>query len=257
MDVLITAGGTPLPGEYLYEYTRGAPKAMLNVAGKPMVQWVLDAVSHSKNVDHIVIIGLRELGGITCPKPLTLLPSGSDMLANITTGIEQIRRLNPQAEQALVIASDIPAITTEMVDWLIDIVEKSDADLFYNVVSKDLMEAKYPASRRTYTHLKDADICGGDMNAVRIDMLDNKSRLWEELIASRKNPLKQAYIIGFDLLIKLIFRSATLEEAAKNISHRLSIKGKVIRCPYPQVGMDVDKPHQLEIIRQDLSRAGK
>jgi GTP:adenosylcobinamide-phosphate guanylyltransferase len=257
MDVLITAGGTPLPGELLYEYTRGAPKAMLNIAGKPMVQWVLDAVSHSKNVEHIVIIGLREMGGITCPKPLTLLPNQSDMLENIRTGMQQVKRLNPKAEQVLLLASDIPAITTEMVDWLIDIVEKSDADLFYNVVSKEIMEKKYPASKRTYTHLKDADICGGDMNAVRIDMLDNKSRLWEDLIASRKNPVKQAYIIGFDLLFKLLFRTATLDEAAKTISHRLGLKGKVIRCPFPQVGMDVDKPHQLEIIRQDLSGAGR
>lgn len=256
MDVLITAGGTPLPGELLYEYTRGAPKAMLNISGKPMVQWVLDAVSHSSKVDHIIIIGLQELGGITCPKPLTLLPSQSDMLANIITGISQVKRLNPLAEQVLVVASDIPAITTEMVDWMIDIVEKSDADIFYNVVTKEVMEKKYPSSKRTYTHLKDVDICGGDMNAVRIDMLDKESRLWEELITSRKNPLKQAYIIGFDLLFKIIFRTATLEEAAKTISQRLALKGKVINCPYPEVGMDVDKPRQLEIVRQDLSRSG-
>lgn len=124
------------------------------------------------------------------------------------------------------VASDIPAITTEMVDWMIDIVEKSDADLFYNVVSKEVMEKKYPSSKRTYTHLKDIDICGGDMNAVRIDMLDKESRLWEELISSRKNPLKQAYIIGFDLLFRLIFRTVTLEEAAKTISKRLALREK-------------------------------
>lgn len=256
MDVLITAGGTPLPGELLYEYTRGAPKAMVNIAGKPMIQWVLDAITRSNKVDHIVIIGLRELGGITCPKPLTLLPNQADMLENIKTGLKQIRALNPSAEHVLLVASDIPAITPDMVDWLIDIVDKSDADLFYNVVSKEIMEEKYPTSKRTYTHLKDVDVCGGDLNAVRVDIIDNSSTLWEELIASRKNPVKQASIIGFDLLIKLLFRSVTLEEAAKTISRRLKIKGKVIRCPYPQIGMDVDKPHQLEIIREDLSGVG-
>jgi GTP:adenosylcobinamide-phosphate guanylyltransferase len=256
MDVLITAGGTPLPGELLYEYTRGAPKAMLSIAGKPMVQWVLDAVSHSKHVDHIVVIGLPELGGITCPKPLTLLPNQADMLANIITGIKQVSRLNPSAEHVLVVASDIPAIRTEMVDWLIDIVEKSDADIFYNVVSQELMEKRYPKSKRTYTHLKDSAICGGDMNAVRVDMVENSSKLWVDLISNRKNPLKQASILGFDLLIKLLFRSVTLEEAARIISRRLGIKGKLIQSAYPEIGMDVDKPHQLEIMREDLSRAG-
>ena len=256
MDVLITAGGTPLPGELLYEYTRGAPKAMLNISGKPMVQWVLDAVSHSSKVDHIIIIGLQELGGITCPKPLTLLPSQSDMLANIITGISQVKRLNPQAEQVLVVASDIPAITTEMVDWMIDIVEKSDADIFYNVVTKEVMEKKYPSSKRTYTHLKDVDICGGDMNAVRIDMLDKESRLWEELITSRKNPLKQAYIIGFDLLLKSFSAQQPSKKLQRPSAKDWVLKGKVINCPFPEVGMDVDKPRQLEIVRQDLSRSG-
>lgn len=256
MDVLITAGGTPTPGEYLFEYTRGAPKALLKISGKPMVQWVLDAVSASQHVEHITIIGLKELGGITCSKSLTLLPNQPDMLSNIVTGIKEIHRQNPAAEHVLVVASDIPAITVEMVDWLIDIVEKSDADLFYNVVSREVMEKKYPDSRRTYTHLKDIELCGGDLNAVRVDMVTHLSSLWGDLISSRKNPLKQAYIVGFDLVFKLLFRTATLEEAARLISRRLDVKSKVIRCPYAEIGMDVDKPHQLEIIQRDLVDRG-
>jgi hypothetical protein len=104
--------------------------------------------------------------------------------------------------------------------------------------------------------LKDCSICGGDMNAVRVDMVENSSKLWVDLIASRKNPLKQASILGIDLLIKLVFRAVTLEEAAKIISRRLGIKGKLIQSAYPEIGMDVDKPHQLEIMREDLSRVG-
>jgi hypothetical protein len=182
------------------------------------------------------------------------MPNQTDMLSNIIKGIEQISKLNPAAEHVLLVASDIPAITTEMVDWLIDIVEKSDADLFYNVISRELMEKRYPTSKRTYTRLKDISLCGGDMNALRVDMIQDRSKLWGDLISSRKNPVKQASIIGFGLLLKLLFRSATLEEAARSISQRLGMKGKVIRCPYPEAGMDVDKPHQLEIIRAELSR---
>ncbi len=257
MDVLITAGGTPATGEKLYEYANGLPKAMINIAGKPMVQWVLDAVSRSSHVDHIVLIGLRELGGLTCPKPLTLMPNQPDMISNVITGINQISHLNPSAEHVLVVASDIPSITTEMVDWLIDIVEKSDADLFYNVVTKEIMEKRYPTSNRTYTKLKDTNVCGGDMNAVRVDMIQNRSPLWDDLISSRKNPFKQASIIGFGLLLKLLFRTIDLADGAKSISKRLGINGKVIQCPYAEVAMDVDKPHQLEIIKQDLTRIGR
>jgi hypothetical protein len=35
---------------------------------------------------------------------------------------------------------------------------------------------------------------------------------------------------------------------------RLNITGKAIVCPYAEVGMDVDKLFQLEIMREDLKK---
>jgi len=58
MDVIIPAGGIPRPGNPLYKYTQGKPKAMLDVAGKPMVQWVLDAVSQAKSIEQVAVVGL-------------------------------------------------------------------------------------------------------------------------------------------------------------------------------------------------------
>lgn len=254
MDAIITAGGIPLPGEPLYEYTRGGSKAMLDLAGKPMIQWVLDAISRSPKINHIIVIGLSELGGITCPKPITFLPNQKDMLANINIGLDALKRLQTGSEYVLIAASDVPGITTEMVNWMVDTVEISHSDICYQVIKRDLMEEKFPASHRTYTHLKGMQICGGDVNAVRVNMDPSVSNLWEQLIASRKNPIKQASILGFDVLFGLLFRSATIEELARMISKRLKITGKVIQCPYAEMGMDVDKPNQLEIMRHFLSR---
>ncbi len=254
MDAIITAGGIPLPGDPLYEYTRGGSKAMLELAGKPMIQWVLDAISRSPKINHIIVIGLTELGGITCPKPITFLPNQKDMLANINVGLDALKRLQTGSEYALIAASDVPGITTEMVNWMVDTVETSHSDIYYQVITRELMEEKFPASRRTFTHLKGMEICGGDVNAVRVNMDSSVTNMWERLIASRKNPIKQAFILGLDILFGLLFRSATLDELARMISKRLKITGKVVLCPYAEMGMDVDKPHQLEIMRHFLSR---
>ena len=43
MDAIILAGGIPLPEDPLYSYSKGDAKALIDVAGKPMIQWVLDA----------------------------------------------------------------------------------------------------------------------------------------------------------------------------------------------------------------------
>ena len=58
MDAIVTAGGIPQPDEPLYAFTQGGPKALLDIFGKPMIQWVLDALEGAKGVDNIVIIGL-------------------------------------------------------------------------------------------------------------------------------------------------------------------------------------------------------
>ncbi len=51
MDAIVTAGGIPLPEEPLYDATQGHPKALVDVAGKPMVQWVLDALTEARSIE--------------------------------------------------------------------------------------------------------------------------------------------------------------------------------------------------------------
>ncbi len=45
MNVLITAGGIPSAEDSLFEATRGGYKALIPLAGKPIIQWIVDAVS--------------------------------------------------------------------------------------------------------------------------------------------------------------------------------------------------------------------
>jgi hypothetical protein len=161
--------------------------------------------------------------------------------------------LNPQAEHVLVVSSDIPAVTAEAVDWVVETAMQTDDDIYYNVIPRQVMEARFPGSRRSYTRLKDAEVCGGDMNMVRCSVATGEAMIWDELIATRKNVLKQAALIGFDTLFLLLIRAISVEQAVQKVSRRLKIKGRAIVCPYAEVGMDVDKPNQLELLRADLS----
>ena len=45
MHAIVTAGGAPTPKEPLYPLTRGDYKALLEIQGKAMIQWVLDALN--------------------------------------------------------------------------------------------------------------------------------------------------------------------------------------------------------------------
>ena len=145
------------------------------------------------------------------------------------------------------------AFAGEMVDWLVKQTEKTPADVYYGVIPRAIMEKRYPDSRRTWTHLKDMDVCGADINAVHISMATEHLDMWEALIGNRKSPLKQAAVIGYGTLLQLLFRQLTLADALDRVCVRIGIQAKDIVWPWAEAGMDVDKPHQLKIMREDLS----
>ncbi len=116
------------------------------------------------------------------------------------------------------------------------------------------MEARFPDSNRSYTRLKDVEVCGGDMNVVRMSKLTGDDELYRKIMDARKNVFKQASLIGYDTLLYLLTRRFDLNSAVKQVEKRLNITGEAVLCPYAEVGMDVDKAHQLEILRADLEK---
>jgi GTP:adenosylcobinamide-phosphate guanylyltransferase len=254
MDAIVTAGGIPRPEDPLYTYSHGDSKALIDVAGKPMIQWVLDALGNAKQVDNVIIIGLSPKSGVTCKKPIHYVSNQGRMLANIVAGVNKALEINKRTKYVLVVSSDIPTLKSEMVDWLITTCMETKDDLYYGVCPRDVMEARFPGSKRTYTHLKDMDVCGADMNLTHVRMTTEHLDMWESLIGSRKSPLKQAGIIGFGTLFALFTRRLTLEDAVKRVCDRIGIKGRAIVWPYAEPCMDIDKPSQLELLREDLMK---
>ncbi len=253
MDAVLLAGGIPRPDEPLYSYSNGEAKALIDVAGKPMVQWVLDALCGAKSIDRIVIMGLSAKANLPCKKPITYLSNQGKLLDNLKVGTAKVLELNPKAEFVMFASSDIPGITSGMVDWVVKTCGETDDDLYYNVIKREDMEKRFPGSKRTWTRLKDMEVCGGDMNMARASIVNEHSDFWNKIIDARKNPAAQAALIGPDIIFKFLFRQLTADDVIRRVANKMSLKGRAIVCPYPEVGMDVDKPHQLEIMRADLA----
>lgn len=254
MDAIVTAGGIPQPNDPLYSFSQGEAKALIDVAGKPMIQWVLDALGEARHVDNVIIVGLSPKSHLQCKKPLHYLPNQGKMLANLVAGIEKSLELNPQAQYVLIVSSDIPTIQPHMVDWLIETCMQTQDDLYYGICPREVMERRFPGSKRTYTRLKDMEVCGADMNIVHVRMAREHLDVWEALIANRKNPLAQARVLGLDTFFLLLTRRITLDEAVQRFSQRVGVKGRAIVWQYAEPCMDVDKPYQLELVRADLTR---
>lgn len=254
MDAILLAGGVPEEDSPLYPFTLGKPKAALEIGGKIMVQWVLDALENTPSINGIVIVGAVELKDkIKSSKVLEHLPAAGDLLTNFQLGADAILEHDSSADRVAVVSSDIPFINPQSVEWVLSASQDEDRDIYYCVIRQERMEERFPTSNRSYVKLRDMSVCGGDLGVIHLDLYKSKPDFWRNLIEARKSPLQQASLIGFDVLLLVLLRMLTLEETVDKVTRRLKISGKGLDCPYPEVGMDIDKPHQLEIARKELS----
>ncbi|MBW6465342.1 MAG: NTP transferase domain-containing protein [Brevefilum sp.] len=253
MDAVVLAGGKMALDDPLYAQGVDGSRSLVDVLGKPMVQWVVDALDASDCVAEMYVIGLPTSYRLKATKPVHYLPDQGDIFENIRCGVVQATQDHPSRSKVLIASSDIPAIQPSMIDWLAsEVAADPGLMMYYNVVEQSTMEARFPQSNRSYVRFKDIAVCGGDLNVIDKSLFAEERLIWQKLANARKHPLKQAGLLGIDSLIMVALHILTLEGAVKRVCKRLGIKAKALRCPHAEIAMDADKPHQLAILRQHL-----
>lgn len=257
IDALLPTGGVPRPNDPMYALTNGHPKALLEIAGQPMVQWVLDALSKSETVRSVTMIGLDPVAAkLRCDKPLHHVPAQGALIQNLLAGARFASEKYPDAKYGLLVSADIPTVTPQALDWIATTAMQTQADGCYTLIRREDMERRFPSAKRTYFHIKEGAFAAGDVNVVATHIANHLPKQIQGLIEARKNLFRQASIIGLDLLIPFAFRQIGLERGSRLIAQRLGINGRALVCPYPEVGMDVDKPVQYELLKRELENQG-
>ena len=254
MDAILLAGGVPKPDSSLYPHTRGRNKATLEIGGKMMLQWVLEALEESSSIDKIIVVGCEEYQDkFALTKSVDFIPAGGDLITNFQKGADAVLDRDPKTRAVAIVSSDIPLLTPESIDWVVNRSLESDHDLYYCVIDQKVMEARIPDSGRSYTRLKDINVCGGDLNIVDLNLYTSNTEFWGKLFNARKSVFRLAALIGIDILLLLVLRRLTFNDIVIKVTRRLNITGRGLICPYPELGMDIDKSHQLELVRRELS----
>jgi len=252
-DVLVLAGASPKgPGQMAVD--EGVQrKVEIDVEGRPMLWWTLRALRASDRVGHLVLLGGEQEDTAGIAGPIECLPVQGELMDKVLAGLQRAASINPQAKLVLVASGDLPLLTTEAIDWFIDACLSAEADVYYPVVKQVVMEERFPLSNRTYAPLREGRLCGGDLVLVRVDVALAQQEMVRSLMERRKSPLQQARLVGLWPLIKLVLRRLSLEDAERIAGRVLGIRGKAIVSPYAELAMDVDKPHHLELVRQELA----
>jgi molybdopterin-guanine dinucleotide biosynthesis protein A len=251
MDCIVLAGGVPRKEDPLYEYTQGRSKALLDVGGRPMLAWVLDALAGADSIGRVILVGPEPGPELEIERPAAVVADQGSLFGNLLAGVDVLRELEPQAEQMAVCSGDIPLIEPYMVDDYLALCRDASIDVYYAIIERSVMEARFPGSRRSYVRLTDGEFAGADVLVARPAIAYSRRELWTELTNMRKHALRQARRVGVRTLVRLLLHRLSLAEAERRVSVAFGVTGRAIVAPYPELAMDVDKPHQYGICQRE------
>jgi CTP:molybdopterin cytidylyltransferase MocA len=234
----------------LKEVSPATNEALIEIGNKPMVQYVIDGLRQSKSVQRIVVSApVGELEPHVKGEGLEFVPSQGSILENFMAAY----RVLPKDQPILIATCDIPLITGEIVDGFLALCGQREADLYYPIVEKSVGERKYPVVKRTYVTLQEGTFTGGNLFLVNPKAVEAAAPKVERFLTYRKSPLKLAGLLGWTFAIRyLLLKNLRLHELEAKISQMLGIRGAVVVCPWPEVGIDVDKPSDLQLARAAL-----
>ena len=247
VDAVVLAGGEAnqvVP-------TLSGPKSLIDIAGRPMISYVTDALRHCSDLDNIVIA----------------LPVGTDPAAfaglgtkivtdthGVVDAIDKALKVLDNDGYVMIVSSDTPMISTAAVNDFLAVCETQEAEIYYTVVPKETTEKMFPGTRRTYIRLRDGAFTGGNVHLVGKDAFNRTKAMGERIFAKRKSPFGLIRLLGLGFVARFLLGRLTIASLEEGAGRALGAKVKAVVTRYPELGVDVDKPEDLKIAEAYLTR---
>ncbi|NLW06925.1 MAG: NTP transferase domain-containing protein [Clostridia bacterium] len=223
-------------------------RSLIPIGARPMLSWVISALLACDNIRRLAVVGE--------PKLAPILPAGVPLAAAGKTSVDSALNgaaVFPDAEWLLLVTGDVPLLTPEAIRDFLSRCQERQADFYYPVVRRETNEKNYPGVKRTYVRLREGTFTGGNMVLIKTKALYVCAARGQELVRLRKSPLALSRLIGLKFIINFLLHRLSIAEVEKHFSHLLGTQGIAIISPYPEIGFDVDKESDLELVRQALA----
>ncbi|MDO9534386.1 MAG: nucleotidyltransferase family protein [Bacillota bacterium] len=248
LDCIILAGGVNADLEKL----EGTPnKALIKIEDKEMVRYVLETYRQVEDIERIVLVGpVEDFAFVEKEFSVELVPETGSILENLSAAS---RFLNTQ-KPVLISTADIPLISPLAVRDFLEKCLPFDFDFYYPIVGREKCEESFPRVKRTYVNLKEGVFTGGNIFVVKPEKIEPTVPRLRLFIENRKNPVKMASLLGTGFLIRLMAKKLNISQLESRFSSLLDLNSKAIISDYPEIGFDLDKPSDLELIRKFMGQ---
>jgi len=246
IPAIVMAGSRPGP-DPLLDGTGVSTKALLPIAGRPMLAHVVRALRASPRIGPITILAQNSaelavepsLAGIA---DLHFADSGQGISSSLAAAL-------PEGDAPiLVTTADNVLLTPSMIAEFLTGAEESDVAVA--MVEKDVLLARYPESKRTWLKFRGGWWSGANMFRLRgrrvLPLLD----FWGRIERDRKKGLKIIAAFGPWLLLGALLRLFTIQQGIARAGLRFGLRAKVVPMSEGEACIDADKPVDIVLIEK-------
>lgn len=242
---VVLAGGDT--GDKLASAAGVEAKALLPLGSEPLGAYVLRALRSSGVVSKIVYVGPTNssLDGLYDVN----VAGGQRMVDSLSLGLGAGLAV-PGSQPLLLLGADIPWVTGDMIARFVSAAvgataPEGPAQLVYPVVRQADAARQFPQQRRTYARLKGGKFTGGNLVLLQRALAPALLPQIDRVFRARKNPFALAGIIGFDVLLALLFGTADIRQLESRVSKLVNAPVRALITADAALAADVDSPAQL------------
>lgn len=232
-------------------------RALLEVAGEPMLLRVLRTLRSSPRVGRLVVSiddpdaarALPEIAAWVASGELSLHRSLSSPSRSVLDVLDDAEA----GEPLLVTTADHALLSLPILHAFLDDVARSQADLVVGLVARSVLEARFPGAPRTYLRFRDDAYSGANLFAFRTPEARRAALFWKRAEKLRKQPWRLVGVFGPVALLLFALRRLDLAAALARASRAIGARVEAAPLPFAEAAVDVDKPEDLELVTRILA----
>ncbi|MCH8274294.1 MAG: nucleotidyltransferase family protein [Armatimonadetes bacterium] len=247
LDALVLSGG-----ELEYRRFRRLDgsikrKALIPILGTPMVEWVVRALRSCPRIQRIAVVGHESLNSAALKDAgAQLVREVGDITSNLGAGLKAL----DGGRRILILSGDLPLITRESVDDLID--HAPDADFVFPFVERRHIRRFCPKRRWMYLKTRDGTITACSAALCNREVVLDRWRWVENVLNSRRNVVRLATMFGLGFGIWFLLGRLSLADAEARVSSVLRLRSRGYSTAFPELALDVDKQSDIPLVEDHL-----
>jgi GTP:adenosylcobinamide-phosphate guanylyltransferase len=249
IDAIVLAGGT-IRDEEFRKAVGVDRRPLIEVLGKPMVQWVVEVLRASRCIGRVVVLGPPDLLEASVLAMVdAVVEEGADEVDNLYRGIEAL----PGAVRIVMVASDLALLTPEALDDLLENAP-ADADVVVPVCEAGSIGREFADHEWVFVKTRDGSFTGASCFLLRPEALLARRAWIERVFAARRSKWQLIRMWGIGFSLRALLRRVTLAEAEAHIGKVVGVRGRVYVSRFPELTVDVDRLSDVALVEQHLRR---